>query len=44
MLRQNREFDHKFVLSTSTKTFGWAKDLLEYYLKDSTPIYKILSR
>lgn len=38
MLRQNGEFDHKFVLSTNTKSLEWAKELFEYYLKDSTPI------
>jgi len=38
MLKQNGEFDHRFVLSTNTKAIEWAKELFDYYLKDSTPI------
>jgi len=41
MLKQNGKFDHKFVLSTNTKEFEWAKELFEYYLKDSMPITQI---
>jgi len=38
MLKQNGEFDNKFVLSTNTESFEWAKDLFECYLKDSTQV------
>ncbi len=38
MLKQNGEFDNKFVLSTNTESIEWAKDLFECYLKDSTQV------
>lgn len=38
MLKQNGEFDNKFVLSTNTRSLGWAKDLFECCLKGSTQV------
>ena len=41
MLKNNREFDHKFLLCKGQSAVNWVKELFEYYLKDSTPITEI---
>lgn len=41
MLKNNNEFDHKFMLCKGQNAVNWLKELFEYYLKDSTPITEI---
>jgi predicted transcriptional regulator len=38
LLTDKGEFDSKHVISTTPSALKWAKELFEYYLKDSTPI------
>ncbi|KGK99312.1 transcriptional regulator [Methanococcoides methylutens] len=41
MLKNNGEFDNKFMLCRSQSAVDWTKELFEYYRKDSTPITEI---
>lgn len=41
MLKNNKEFDHKFMLCRGQSAINWVKELFEYYLKESTPITEI---
>lgn len=41
LLRTNGEFDNKYILCTSMDALEWAKELFEYYLKNSVQVKKI---
>jgi len=41
MLKNNGEFDHKFMLCKEKSAVEWTQKLYEYYLRDSTPIIEI---
>jgi len=41
LLRTNGEFDNKYILCTSRDALEWAKELFEYYLKNSVQVKKI---
>lgn len=40
-LKNNGEFDNKFMLCRGQSAVNWVKELFDYYLKDSTPITEI---
>jgi len=41
LLTTNGSFDNKHVISTTPTAINWAKDVFEYYLKDSTQITEV---
>ena len=41
MLKNNGEFDHKFMLCRSQSAVDWTKELFDYYLKDSSPVTEL---
>ncbi|MCQ6963032.1 helix-turn-helix transcriptional regulator [Methanolobus chelungpuianus] len=41
MLKNNGEFDHRFMLCRGHDPVDWNRELYEYYLKDSVPVREI---
>jgi len=41
MLKNNGEFDNRFMLCRGQSAVNWVKELFDHYLKDSTPITEI---